>query len=150
MNLPEETREKLNELLSLSIDSYEGLEQAAERVDDLQMAKLLRGLAEERRTSATNLQHLLESAGESASASGSMIRRAQRWWLGVRARDETASAQFVGDAAQTDEKLARAYDQVLTGVHAGDVRELLNQQRTEVKKAQLRLQILREVRELVH
>lgn len=148
MDLSSETTDKLNELLTLSIDSYKGFEQAADSVDDGQVASLMRCLADERRLDAEELRAFLEELGEVPRASGSMVGRAQRWWLGVRAKGGSGTRQLLSEAVRIDGKLASLYDEILSGIHGGEVRALLDAHRTKVKRASLRMQILREARNL--
>ena len=76
--LKPETVGKLQNLIGLNIDSYDGLTESAEEINDPSIAKLFRELADERSTLATELQDYVEWNGEESVAEGSFAAGVHR------------------------------------------------------------------------
>lgn len=69
--LNDSTIEKVQDLIQVNIDSYDGFKEVADKTDDIAVANLFRRLASERSDQASELQALVAANCEEPEESGS-------------------------------------------------------------------------------
>jgi len=85
MTLSKETLGELQDLVQVNIDSYNGFLEAAEKIEDEQLAQLFRSFSSQRSAQAAELKGLLGANGEQPAEKGSMAAAVHRVWIDVKA-----------------------------------------------------------------
>ncbi len=85
LSLDDEVIEKLQDLIQLNLDSYEGFLEAADRIDDKRIAALFRELASDRSSQAAELRGLVSGNGHEPRKRGrSAVRPIASGWTSKR------------------------------------------------------------------
>lgn len=129
---------KLRELAQLNIDSRDGFDYAAERIDDDSpaVAEKFRRWSDERARFAEQLDGVLRSAGEEAQEDGSWAASLHRTWMNIRdmLSDKLDMYAVVAEAERGEDVIKHAYEdagQTLTG----SVLAVINEQYGSIKQA---------------
>src|SRR5436190_20233303 len=84
IDLTQETKDVLHELLQLNIDSRDGFRYAAQQTENLTLISLFDKLAAERDAQAQELSACLTINDENADRTGSFAAALHRSWMAVR------------------------------------------------------------------
>jgi uncharacterized protein (TIGR02284 family) len=149
MYVNEKTSEVLNDLISINNDRIEGYTRAEKEADkqDADLQSLFRQMSAESRSYINDLSKYVAISGDEPTDKSSMSGKIYRAWMDVKAtftgKDRKAilaSCEFGEDAAQ------KAYDSALsTDVELPtEVRQLIMDQKTSLKKSHDRIKALRD------
>jgi uncharacterized protein (TIGR02284 family) len=149
MYVNEKTSEVLNDLISINNDRIEGYTRAEKEADkqDADLQSLFRQMSAESRSYINDLSKYVAITGDEPTDKSSMSGKIYRAWMDVKAtftgKDRKAilaSCEFGEDAAQ------KAYDSALsTDVELPtEVRQLIMDQKTSLKKSHDRIKALRD------
>jgi len=145
-NLKPETVSKLQDLIRINIDAYDGLVESAEEISDPAIAKLFRELSQERSKLATELQDHVEWNGEEAIAAGSFAAGVHRAWINVRSKLSSGDPHVVlVEAEFGEDHIKDAYEDVLTQTAGSAMNSLLQKQYAIVKAGHDRIRDLRDL-----
>ncbi len=134
-NLNEKTVEKLKDLVKVNIDSYKGFDQAAETIENAQIAGLFRQLSSDRKVFAEQLRQYIELNDEEASDAGSIKGKVHRWWLSARgAMTDGDNYAVLAEAERGEDVIKERYEEVLKETAGSALNDLLLKQYAEVKK----------------
>lgn len=150
-----ETREKiaeiLNDLIEINNDRVEGYERAGKETasEDADLRNLFTDMANDSRDYASELREHVYTTGEEPAEGTTARGKVYRVWMDVKAaitgqsrKAILASCEFGEDAAQ------RAYDEALEESElAGDLRKLVTDQKTRLKKAHDKIKNMRDRQE---
>ncbi len=132
------TASKLRELAQLNIDSRDGFDYAAERIDDAapQIASQFRTLSDERAMFAEQLEALLVNNGEDAPEEGSWAASMHRTWMNIR---DMLSAEpdiraIVAEAERGEDVIKQAYQEA-AGAVSGPSAALVRDQQQSIIRA---------------
>ena len=144
-SLTEETIEALQDLIQTNIDSAKGFQEAAEEIDDVNLANLFREMASTRNGLAEELQKHVEFNGERPRESGSLLAAMHRTWLDIRAKvnggDPTA---ILIEAEKGEDHIKHAYEDALKKTAGSAMNDVLTQQYATVKAGHDRIRDLRD------
>ncbi len=144
-NLNDKTITKLQQLIRANIDSYDGFREAADQIEDANIATLFRQLAEERSNLATQLQQHVQWNGEEAAEDGTMAATVHRAWINVRSMVSGGDAYaMLAEAEAGEDHIKQAYEDVLKETAGSAMNAVLQQQYMTVKKAHDRVRDLRD------
>ena len=144
-NLREETIEKIQGLIEINIDSYEGFKDAAESVENQALSSLFRDLAATRSTFASQLQGFVRINGEEAENSGSLRGSAHRAWLNFRSALNGGDAKVILiEAERGEDAIKEKYEDVLEETAGTPLNGVLIRQYQAVKAGHDRVRDLRD------
>jgi uncharacterized protein (TIGR02284 family) len=149
MYADEKTAEVLNDLITINNDRIAGYERAENETSDKDsdLKALFRQMAAESRSYVTDLSKYVAAAGDTPSDKTMLSGKIYRAWMDVKAtfsgKDRKAilaSCEFGEDAAQ------KAYDSALSSDAElqTEVRQLIMDQKTSLKKSHDRIKALRD------
>ena len=128
---------RLRELTQLNIDSRDGFDYAAERIEDdaPAIANRFRDLSDQRSRNAEQLEGLLIHSGEDVSEDGSWTASMHRTWMTIR---DMLSAKpdiyaVVNEAERGEDVIKQAYEQAVAEV-TGSVVTLIKDHYAGVKR----------------
>jgi uncharacterized protein (TIGR02284 family) len=129
---------KLRELAQLNIDSRDGFDYAAERIEDEtpQIAIRFRELSDERARFAEQIDGLLINNGEDAPEEGSWAASMHRTWMNVRdmLSEKLDIYAVVSEAERGEDVIKNAYEDALRDV-SGNVLTLITEHYKAIKSA---------------
>ena len=125
----------LNTLIATLIDSVEGYETSAEKVENPRFAEMFRARAQERRAAISALQNTVARLGGNPEDDGSTLGAAHRMFVGLKdavlARDDTA---IVNEVERGEDYLKEKFEVALQNLDlAPDVRASLDTAWSSVK-----------------
>jgi uncharacterized protein (TIGR02284 family) len=149
MYVDEKTAEVLNDLVTINNDRVAGYEKAEKETSDKDsdLKSLFRQMAAESRSYVTDLSKHIASSGDKPTGKTMLTGKIYRAWMDVKAtfsgKDRKAilaSCEFGEDAAQ------KAYDSALSSDAdlPTEVRQLIMDQKTSLKKSHDRIKALRD------
>lgn len=149
MYADEKTAEVLNDLITINNDRIAGYEKAEKETadKDADLKSLFRQMAAESRSYVTDLSRYVAVAGDNPTEKTMLTGKIYRAWMDVKAtfsgKDRKAilaSCEFGEDAAQ------KAYDSALSSDAdlPAEVRQLIMDQKTSLKKSHDRIKALRD------
>ena len=145
-NLKPETVTKLQDLIRINIDAYDGLRESAEEINDPSIATLFRELAQERSKLATELQDYVEWNGEEAIAEGSFAAGVHRAWINVRSKLNSGDPHVVlVEAEYGEDQIKDAYEEALKQTAGSAMNAILQKQYVHVKAGHDRIRDLRDL-----
>jgi uncharacterized protein (TIGR02284 family) len=150
MYVNEKTAEVLNDLIRINNDRIEGYEKAADKTEpkDVDLQVIFRQMSAESRSYVNDLRRYVTGTGKEVGTDDTTLRgKIYRAWMDVKAtftgKDRKAllaSCEFGEDAAQ------KAYDSALSSDAqlSADVRQLIMDQKSSLKKSHDRIKALRD------
>lgn len=149
MYVNEKTSEVLNDLITINNDRIAGYNRAENETDDkdADLQSLFRQMSAESRSYVTDLSKYVAASGNEPSDKTMLSGKIYRAWMDVKAtfsgKDRKAilaSCEFGEDAAQ------KAYDSALSSDAElpTEVRQLIMDQKTSLKKSHDRIKALRD------
>ena len=137
-HLDSRTTAALRELTQLNIDSRDGFDYAAERIEEDApvIATMFRNLSDERSRNAEQFEALLIHSGEDAPEDGSWTATMHRTWMNIRDMLTVKLDIYavVAEAERGEDVIKHAYEEACNEV-CGAVANLINDQYTGIKRA---------------
>ncbi len=118
-------------------DSHEGFSQAAELMDEPNLAKAFEEIAERRKEVGSRIATMLKRRGEIPEVRGSVEGAAHRWWIRLRdAIDDDEMKAVFEECVRGEKVLARALEKALEldDLHT-EQEKLLREALDEVRQA---------------
>ena len=144
-NMDDKTVDKLQDLLSINIDSQRGFEEAAEHTNDAELKSLFRDFSQRRSHNAAELRQAISSAGKEPTNSGSVSATLHRWWIDakqtVTGKD---AASILSEAERGEDSIKDEYEAALNEVNDLGMREVVERQYRNVKEGHDRVKALRD------
>lgn len=145
LNLNQETMDALQDLVQINIDSRDGFQHAAEKVDNLTLQSLFQKLASERNQQADELSRLLAINLEEPHRKGSYAAAIHRCWTACREACSSNNAYAVlAEAERGEDQIKAAYENALKQTAGSAVNDVLTRQYAQVKDAHDRVRDLRD------
>lgn len=146
----ETTSDVLNDLVRINNDRIEGYNKAERECDDkdADLKSLFRQMAAESRSYVNDLRKYIDTSGGGSADDATLRGKIYRAWMDVKAtfsgKDRKAilaSCEFGEDAAQ------KAYNSALSSdaEMPADIRQLIMDQKTSLKKSHDRIKALRDI-----
>lgn len=140
-----ETNERLQDLIEINIDSYKGLRESAQQVDDANLKQLFNRFADDRERFAKELQGHVALRGKKPETSGSSKAKAHRWWIDVRSKFSDGPQAVLSEAERGEDQIKDLYENALKETAAtSPVHEILKKQYEEVKRGHDTIRDLRD------
>lgn len=138
---------KLRQLAQLNIDSRDGFDYAAERIDEDSpaVATQFRQWSDERARFAEQLDGLLRGAGEEAQEDGSWAASIHRTWMNIRdmLSDKPDIYAVVAEAERGEDVIKQAYEEAGREL-SGSALAIINEQYVMIKQAHDAVKALRD------
>ncbi len=145
-SLNSKTVKKLQELIRINIDSYDGFRESAEEVKDSRIATLFRELARERSALATELQDYVEQNSAAPVEDGSFLAGMHRTWINLRSKLSGGDAYVILiEAEKGEDYIKAAYEDVLKETAGSAMNDVLQAQYVRVKAGHDKVRDLRDV-----
>ena len=136
---------KLNDLISINIDSVKGFEHAIDEVDSPQYKELFRSIKTQREANVRELRSLVASQGETPEDSGSLKAKAHRWWLDLRANlSSNDDYNVLAEAERGEDAIKNMYEEVMEDAQGSPAADVIQQQYGNVKSGHDRVRDLRD------
>jgi uncharacterized protein (TIGR02284 family) len=141
-----EIAEKLNDLIRVNLDSYDGFNQAAEDIDVPEYANLFRELGQTRKQHANELQEAVRTYSEvEPETKGSATAKMHRWWIDLREKITTSDAfDVLAEAERGEDHIKHMYEDILPEIAGSPINDKLNQQYAQVKAGHDKVRDLRD------
>lgn len=137
-SLDRRTATSLRQLAQLNIDSRDGFDYAAERIeeDTPEIATRFREISDQRARYAEQLEGLLLNSGEEAPEEGSWAASMHRTWMNVRdmLSEKPDIYAVVAEAERGEDVIKQAYEEATHEV-SGSVAALINEHYASIKTA---------------
>lgn len=147
IDLSQETKSMLQELLQLNIDSRDGFRYAAQQTDNLTLISLFDKLAAERDAQAQELSASLSINDEEPNRTGSFSAALHRSWMAVReAFTSNNEYAVLCEAERGEDTIKSAYESALKDHPGTAMNDVLQRQYRQVKMAHDRVRDLRDAR----
>ena len=144
LNLSRETIDKLQQLIQTNIDSRDGFNEAASKLEDMTISSMFRQLGAERDQQAAELRTLVAANREEPQKSGSVAAAAHRMLIDLRAALGGGNAAILSEAERGEDYIKGKYEEVLKETAGSAVNDVLQRQYAAVKAAHDRVRDLRD------
>jgi len=146
-NLTKETVAALQELVEVNIDSSKGFVEAADKIENPEIASLFRECGQEREKNANELRDIVRVNGEAAESDGSATGMLHRWWLNIRGTVTGGNEHTVlADAERGEDAIKHRYEDTLQQTAGSAVNDVLQKQYAGVKSRHDQIRDMRDVR----
>lgn len=137
--------DRLQDLLSINIDSQKGFLEAADSVADTQLKSLFTEFSQKRAHNAAELRTFITAAGEQPTDSGSVSGAIHRWWIDAkRALTGKDPSTILNEAERGEDTIKHEYEDALKNVTDNRALELVERQYRNIKEGHDRVKTLRD------
>lgn len=145
--LGDKTIAGLQDLIEINIDSGKGFREAAERIENKDIASYFRRCGERRHEFASELQRIVGMNGEEPERSGSASGTVHRWWLSLRGKVQGGDEHAVlAEAERGEDAIKHKYEDVLQDTAGSPLTATLNRQYASVKQDHDTIRDMRDAR----
>ena len=145
LTLSHETIGEMQDLVQVNIDSYNGFLEAAEKIEDKQLAQLFRSYSSERSAQAAELKGLLGASGEQPTERGSMSAAVHRAWIDVKAAFTGGGVHAVlAEAERGEDHIKHMYEDAIKKTTGSAINDVLHRHYAKVKSAHDKIRDLRD------
>lgn len=124
----------LNDLIEITVDSYEGYREAADRSKNTEIADLFSQRAFDRRRVLCGLRHAVQDLGGRPVLEGTIIGSARRVIMDLRAQLSTNTHAFIEEMERSEDHLEHQYEQALNDYKvSAPIRDIIEQAYLSVK-----------------
>jgi len=139
------TVSKLQDLLSINIDSQKGFQEAADTTKDISLKQLFTEFGQKRAHNAAELRQVIMAAGEEPTNSGSVSGTLHRWWIDAKQALTGNDAQSVlNEAERGEDSIRNSYQSTLRDIGDPRAREVVERQFKNVREGHDRVKQLRD------
>ena len=143
-NLKPETIAALQELIQINLDSRDGFYEVASHTGDIAVANLFHELGNQRDNQMAELRGVVEDNGGESETTGSLVAKAHRLLVDVRAALGGGTAVMLSEAEKGEDQIKDKYEQVLSKNPASAVNDILHRHYAAVKSGHDRVRDLRD------
>jgi len=145
--LRDETIKGIQDLIEINIDSSKGFNDAAEKIDNNDIANLFRQCAVEREQYAGQLKSLVEINGEEPNDSGTIKGTVHRWWVNIRGTVQSGDEHaLLAEAERGEDAIKHRYEDTLKETAGSAVNDVLLEQYAGVKARHDQIRDMRDAR----
>lgn len=146
-NLRDDTIKGLQSIIEINLDSSKGFAQAADKVENRDIAMYFRRCGARREQFAQELQQVIALNGEKPETSGSLAGAAHRWWIGIRGAVQNGDEHaMLAEAERAEDAIKERYEKVLKETAGSPLSATLHQQYISVKQDHDTIRDLRDAR----
>jgi len=139
----EKVNSLLNDLIEITKDGQEGFRQAAENVKDLELKEYFNEESLIRARMAGDLQNEVIHHGGSPDKHGSVAGKIHRTWFNIKSAVGMDDQAIISSVETGEDAAVKMYESVLKQQLPGDLRDLVQQQFTNIKATHDRVRALR-------
>jgi uncharacterized protein (TIGR02284 family) len=144
-NLDSKSIDRLQDLLSINIDSQKGFLEAAEHTKDAQLKQLFMEFSQKRAHNAAELRQTISAAGMEPTTSGSVSATLHRWWIDAKQALTGENPETVlSEAERGEDSIKHTYEDALKELDSTAVRDVVERQFRNVQEGHDRVKALRE------
>jgi len=145
--LNDKTVDGLQDLIEINIDSGKGFREAADRIENRDIASYFRRCADRRLEFAGELQRIIGLNGEDPERTGSALGTMHRWWLSLRGSVQGGDEHAVlAEAERGEDAIKHKYEEVLQETAGSPLTATLNRQYSSVKQDHDTIRDMRDAR----
>jgi len=145
-NLDDATLAKVQDLIEVNVDSFNGFRQAAENTKDLSVSSLFTRISEDRVQQAIELQKIVLGNDVEAESTGSLIGAIHRVILDWRAYFDKGDVCVLEEAERGEDYIKKQYEEALQATAGSAVTDVLNRHFVAVKAAHDRVRDVRDAK----
>lgn len=146
-NLTKESISGIQNLIEINIDSSKGFADAAEKIENGQIANFFRECGDERGRFASELKNLVRVNGRDPENSGSLKGTVHRWWMNIRGTVSGGDEHAVlAEAERGEDAIKGRYEQTLKETAGSAVNDVLQRQYASVKARHDQIRDMRDAR----
>jgi uncharacterized protein (TIGR02284 family) len=127
--------DKLNHLIEIAYDGFNGYQTAAEHVENEEYAELFEEYAAQREEHARELTDVVNQAGGEPQVGGQISGTFHRAWIDIKAVVTDGDEAILAECVRGEEEALEAYTDLISDDLPEEVRELLRQQLSEIRIA---------------
>lgn len=146
-HLNDDSIKGIQNLIEINIDSSKGFRDAAEKIENPQIARFFRDCGTERERFASELKNIVRVNGQTPEDSGSLKGTAHRWWMDIRGTvaggDEHA---VLAEAERGEDAIKHRYESTLKQTAGSAVNDVLQRQYASVKSRHDQIRDMRDAR----
>lgn len=146
-NLKDDSIKGIQNLIEINIDSSRGFRDAADKIENGQIANFFRECGTERERFAGELKNIVRVNGKTPEDSGTIKGTAHRWWLDIRGTvtggDEHA---VLAEAERGEDAIKGQYEDTLKETAGSAVNDVLQRQYASVKARHDQIRDMRDAR----
>ncbi|MAY73322.1 MAG: histidine kinase [Phycisphaerae bacterium] len=147
LNLDKNTIRGVQDLIEINIDSSKGFAEAADKIENSDIATFFRRCGERRDVFARELQRAVATSGEEPKTSGSLAGTLHRWWLDLRGTVQDGDEHGVlSEAERGEDAIKGRYESVLKSTTGSPLNATLQEQYVSVKNDHDMIRDMRDAR----
>jgi len=141
----DEVIDRLNDLVSINIDSHRGWAEAAENTNDPALQQFFTQMAEVRERNADELRELVRELGSDPTDAGSVSATMHRWWIDAKqALTGDDAFSVLNEAERGEDAIKDEYEEALTGLEGSGAEPIVRKQYENVRRGHDEVKALRE------
>lgn len=145
--LEKDTIKGIQDLIEINIDSANGFEEAAGKVQNETIASLFRTCADERKANANDLKSLVTINAEQPEDDGSWKAKMHRWWIDLRGTIQQGDEHaMLAEAERGEDAIKHRYEDTLKNTAGSAVNDVLQSQYAGVKARHDQIRDMRDAR----
>lgn len=134
-HLQKQEIEQLQDLIQVNIDSCNLFEDAAEQIDNEQVATLFRDIAHQRRANAAEIKQLVQGAGETPEEHGSFGGQTREVWLKFRSALNGGDPYIVlVEAERSEDHVKDEYEEAIRKTGGSPASQVLHHHFARIKQ----------------
>lgn len=146
-NLDKDTLKGVKSIIEINIDSSKGFQDAAERIENADIAGYFRQCSARRAQFAEQLKRVVDLNGQDAPDSGTVKGTLHRWWLDIRGTIQNGDEHAVlAEAERGEDAIKHEYEDVLKKTAGSPLNAVLTDQYSSVKETHDTIRDMRDAR----
>jgi len=146
-NLNKDTIKGIQNLIEINIDSSKGFDEAAEKIENPQIASMFRECGKERDRFAGELKTAAAINNVEPKDSGTLKGTAHRWWLNIRGTVTGGDEHTIlADAERGEDSIKACYEKTLKETAGSPLNDVLQRQYAQVKARHDQIRDMRDAR----
>lgn len=146
-NLDKDTLKGVKSIIEINIDSSKGFQDAAEKIENADIAGYFRQCSARRAQFAEQLKRVVDLNGRDAPDSGTVKGTLHRWWLDIRGTIQNGDEHAVlAEAERGEDAIKHEYEDVLKKTAGSPLNAVLTDQYSSVKETHDTIRDMRDAR----
>ncbi|MFI4881482.1 MAG: PA2169 family four-helix-bundle protein [Phycisphaerales bacterium JB064] len=146
-NLDKDTLKGVKSIIEINIDSSKGFQDAAEKIENADIAGYFRQCSARRAQFAEQLKRVVDLNGQDAPDSGTVKGTVHRWWLDIRGTIQNGDEHAVlAEAERGEDAIKHEYEDVLKKTAGSPLNAVLTDQYGSVKETHDTIRDMRDAR----
>jgi uncharacterized protein (TIGR02284 family) len=145
-DLNSKTLDKLHDLVQMNVDSCEGFQEAAEKIENPLLERSFNEFSHQRQDNVNQLKQYLKLNDDfNGKEKGSFSADLHRIWMGIREKLSSDNvAVILSEAERGEDHIKNLYEDVLKEIPGTPLNGILQRQYTDIKKSHDQIKELRD------